>query len=580
MYTMRLITLLVFTFSSLLLMGQNQQAIDSLENLLEDHDETEAVVDHIIELTALYHRVNYDRAEELSNDALEIAKKLDYKEGVANATYHLSRVALSKREYNKVIEIATKAMRLSEDCDYRRGVAISVNSIGLANWRLGNLNQALADFAKALKIYHEIDDVKGIAGATHNSGLIQMGHGDYSKAAVSFLMAARMNEKIDNKLWLSYNYNSLGNVALETGRYNDALKHFYKTIDIKEALQDSITIPGTVFNIGIVHWNMKNPELAEEYYRKALAGELRINNKYGIAQSYNALGVLCDESSRYDEAVEYYEKAIAIFNELDSKKKTAEVYCNLAVVTRDQGHYQRSWDYTDKAFLLYTEMDKISGLATCAYTYGAFYLEQNLPEESIQHFQQALALGDSIGSKKGVISALKALAVAHRAMGNPKIALEFIRRRQVETDSLFGADQVKELGRLEANYEFQKGQKIEAAARMKVEKQEFADRNRKNNLQYSITFILILILFGGVALVGFIKVPTRFAEGLIFFSFLILFEFLLVLADPTIEALSQGAPGYKLLFNAALAGFIFPAHAFFERMLVARMMNHPQGGYF
>jgi len=63
------------------------------------------------------------------------------------------------------------------------------------------------------------------------------------------------------------------------------------------------------------------------------------------------------------------------------------------------------------------------------------------------------------------------------------------------------------------------------------------------------------------------------AEGIIFFSFLILFEFLLVLADPYIEVWSGGAPGIKLLFNAGVAALIFPAHAFFEASLRGRLVK-------
>ena len=81
-------------------------------------------------------------------------------------------------------------------------------------------------------------------------------------------------------------------------------------------------------------------------------------------------------------------------------------------------------------------------------------------------------------------------------------------------------------------------------------------------------------LFGGVLALGFINVSERVAEGIIFFSFLILFEFLLVLADPYIDRWSGGAPGFKLLFNAGIAALIFPAHAFFESRLKGRLIKN------
>jgi len=97
---------------------------------------------------------------------------------------------------------------------------------------------------------------------------------------------------------------------------------------------------------------------------------------------------------------------------------------------------------------------------------------------------------------------------------------------------------------------------------------------RRDNLQYSVILIAILVLFGGVLSLGFVKVSPRMAEGIIFFSFLILFEFLLVLADPYIENWSGGAPGIKLLFNAGIAALIFPAHSFFESRLKGRLIKN------
>jgi len=55
-------------------------------------------------------------------------------------------------------------------------------------------------------------------------------------------------------------------------------------------------------------------------------------------------------------------------------------------------------------------------------------------------------------------------------------------------------------------------------------------------------------------------------ESLVFFVFLLFFEFLLVL-DPYIDSWSGGAPGIKLLFNSGIAALIFPLHSFFESKL-------------
>ena len=95
--------------------------------------------------------------------------------------------------------------------------------------------------------------------------------------------------------------------------------------------------------------------------------------------------------------------------------------------------------------------------------------------------------------------------------------------------------------------------------------------SRRDNLQYSVVLICLLVLGAGLLALGRFSIPIRIAEGLIFFSFLIFFEFVLLLADPYIEGWSGGAPGIKLLFNAGIAALIFPLHALFESKLKGRL---------
>jgi hypothetical protein len=80
-------------------------------------------------------------------------------------------------------------------------------------------------------------------------------------------------------------------------------------------------------------------------------------------------------------------------------------------------------------------------------------------------------------------------------------------------------------------------------------------------------------LFGIVLSLGFIKVSPNIAEGLIFFAFLILFEFLLVFTEPYIQDYTNGEPMYNLLANSVLAVIIFPVHAILEKLLKKRIVK-------
>ena len=92
-------------------------------------------------------------------------------------------------------------------------------------------------------------------------------------------------------------------------------------------------------------------------------------------------------------------------------------------------------------------------------------------------------------------------------------------------------------------------------------------------MQYSLIFLGILVLFGIVLSLGFIKVSPNIAEGLIFFAFLILFEFVLVFTEPYLENYTNGEPMYNLLANSVLAILIFPVHAILEKLLKKRIVK-------
>ena len=161
----------------------------------------------------------------------------------------------------------------------------------------------------------------------------------------------------------------------------------------------------------------------------------------------------------------------------------------------------------------------------------------------------------------------------YKRKGDHKNALEMFELHVQMKDSIVNERNQKEAIRQQTKYEFEKAQLVEEQNKKEEERIMREKLRRRNNLQYTLIFLGILLFFGLVLSLGFVKVSPTVAEGLIFFAFLILFEFLLVLGDPFVESITGGEPIHKLLANAILAGLIFPAHAFFERTLKKRILK-------
>ncbi len=90
---------------------------------------------------------------------------------------------------------------------------------------------------------------------------------------------------------------------------------------------------------------------------------------------------------------------------------------------------------------------------------------------------------------------------------------------------------------------------------------------RRNNDQYLMIVGSIAVLLLGSLYIGRLRIDPRLAEGLVFFTFLLLFEFLLVYLDPYVMSVTDGVPIPTLLLNAVLAlGFTF-LHRVVERKI-------------
>ena len=216
-------------------------------------------------------------------------------------------------------------------------------------------------------------------------------------------------------------------------------------------------------------------------------------------------------------------------------------------------------------------LGKKSGQAANLGNIGSLYAQIGEYKKAEVTIQKAIALSKELGVKKFLKTQYQDLSDLYDTTNRPTEAFAAFKLYILYSDSISNEENTKAQTRTEMKYEYEKAALVVEQEEKDASRKMSEARSRRDNLQYSVILIAILILFGSVLTLGFINVGERMAEGIIFFSFLILFEFVLVLADPYIARWSGGAPGIKLLFNAGIAALIFPMHSFFESKLKKRL---------
>jgi len=412
-------------------------------------------------------------------------------------------------------------------------LARSLNNIGLILKKRGLLKESADYYYGSLKIREEIGDKKGIANSLHNISELYQVQGQMKEALDCVHRSLKIQEKIGDKDGTANSLNSIGTL--------------YKLQDqIKEAL---------------------------DYYHRSLKIFEEIGNKAGIVACFNNIGLIYVGQVKYKEALDYLHRSLEIREEILDKEGSAHSLHNIGFIHQRQGEYKEALDYFYRSLEIREEIGNKTVIAETLIQIGSIYHVKGENEEALDYGLKSIWIAQEIGLPKTIRYASELLSTVYEAKGEGIKALEMYKLHVQMKDSINNEETQKAAIRQQTKYEFEKAQIVKENEAKEQARLEAEETSRRNNLQYSLIFLGILVLFVGILLMGFIKVSPNVAEGLIFFAFLILFEFVLVFTEPYLEQYTNGEPMYNLLANSVLALLIFPVHAILEKLLKKRIVK-------
>ena len=452
------------------------------------------------------------------------------------------------------------------------------NTLAVIKWIQTDYPKALMYFNQSLELREDIGDSLGMASTLNNIGNIYYPQAQYPSALKYFLKSLKIRDILNNsadsntvnknKKGLADAYLNIGNVHYAQFEYENALEYYFMAVEIQEEIADGPDITAvrhgkqamalSLNNIGGVYMDQSNFPLGLDYFIKALKIRLALANKKGVAQSYSNIGSL------YLTMYTHYQSEEEKYRDLP----TASTWW---AETNPVQLLDTAMVYQQRAYRISKELSDKYGMTFRLYGMARIYYKKKEYTTSIEFYQKAELLSDSISALRLNTDCHSGMARCYEKLGKYQLALEHFKTFSLQKDSMFNEEKNKDLGKLEAKHEFETAES--ERKRFDTEKSRVQNEriHRRDLLQYSVIAIVIVLIFATVIALTRISISPRLLEGLIFLSFLLFFEFMLVLLDPYIERFSGGAPAFKLIFNAALAAFIFPLHSFFEVKLKRRI---------
>lgn len=383
--------------------------LDSLRLISNDENQSDTTrLLAILDLAWEYKFNKPDSSLILSNQALQLAKHLQWQENIAEALNYIAIIYDIKGDYLKTIQFYQKSLSIREKIGNNTQLAIIYNNLGIYYNSMGNIAKAIEYYNKAISI-HEVDKNENekaivlinIANILFNNNNLKSSMEYCKKAIVLF-------QKSNNKEGLSTCYAIYGDVMAEKGKHSTAIDYFKKAY----------------------HLNKIN------------------ENQHGIANNLLSMGLIYSEYEQGSKALSHISKALSIFNKLGNKNGSSKTYFILAKLLFEENEKTISKVYAEKSFSLAQQSGYKHIIGSSAEFLAKLYQENGNSKEALKMLNVQIEIEEqlnSIENKKSITKIkldkeheAKALQFMLDKKRKQKIAIKEKERIQLASRSIKG----------------------------------------------------------------------------------------------------------------------------------------------
>ena len=350
---------------------------------------------------------------------------------------------------------ANEAFALSDSLKYDKGLAIS-------KWHLANITYQKENYLKAAELFNEcielfanLDSIKWMI-SYHAIGNCFLQMSLFDRALEYHLEGLEKSELLGKPQYIARSLRNVGTAYKYIGEIDKSLEYFLKALKLVENSEPGFELARILTVIGNVYTNKHEYDLANEYYKRSLVISRTIGSKWDEVQALLMTGAVYRYKELPDSAMPYLEQCLELCHEMDYSKGSAGSYSELSLVYQQLENIKKAKEY---------------GLLAYEYAKNLDYLNHH--------------------------SILKDLHDILEASGDYKTALKFRKIHMAIKDSLNKEQNNREIGKIEAKYEFDKQRKEEERQRMEEESIAAQKRQRNLVLLFSgIGFLLLIVIFG------------------------------------------------------------------------------------
>ena len=405
-------------------------------------------------------------------------------------------------------------------------------------------------------------------------------------------------------------YLSLGQTYAARNEKLLAFRNYLEASDIAEQSKNEGLIRDADVYLSSFYMGLPEYDKAIDYQMKAIDMDRRNGGGVNLLNDYNFLGGLWEKEQKYDLALEMYENSIALADRMHYELFKVNSYANIFTMYFKANQFKKGVDYLDKHPAVMDIVNRAGIQFFVDQAYGNAYSDQGRFDSAGFYFRRA---EPSIEAKVGIIGKsdfygqvgnfykrkgdnanailyylkMRGIGKATKNLGilqasDSSLDILYARTGDYKSAHLYNSeygqytDSIRSLARESDLVNLQV--ENDNRRRERLAREEELSTEHRHNVQYMGFTIGLVVLFVALVMMGFFVISHRMIEALGFFSFIFLFEFIILLADKQIHEWTQGEPWKILLIKIGLAAILLPLHHWLEHKLIHYLKSRKKPG--
>ena len=289
-----------------------------------------AKVLQLSDLCYAYRRVDVDSARSFGQAALNLAKRLRYSRGEAQAYNDLAILHIDRSDFDGADSLLRRSLALRSQLGDSAGMAAVHNKLGIIYQARFMLEEALEENLQALRIYERIGPPAHEATLLNNIAILQFNLQRLPAALATHQRAADIRRSIGDEAGLAASLGNMANVETQLGDTAAAISNYEAAIAYFREKELKTELAVQLNNLAGIFMARGQLDRAAANYSEALSIRTEAGERKAMASSLIGMGGTRLRQGRTAEARRYLLQGLELGREVDARSEQMQALLDLA----------------------------------------------------------------------------------------------------------------------------------------------------------------------------------------------------------------------------------------------------------